>query len=276
MEVKNIIEDFEMKAIGGLAAAWELWERALLPSLLSGAGTWLGRIDDSVKLCNQIQKFYWRVIISVPDSCPKLALLCEPGMIDCHFRIWNEKCQLLLRIKMLDENALAKQVYRQAEENKWPGLGSEVREICKQIQIQDINKYSISKQEIQKAIYQAHYKAMMVLFENSKKLKDIKNDNFEGMQSYFNDKNLKNSRMKFKIRSKMVENIPGNFKNRFKYSEKGLNCVSCNTELNQDHCVICPDRAQLRAGLDMNNIDDVVTYFRRYLNNEKKKSSMSN
>jgi hypothetical protein len=34
MEVKAIIEDYEMKAIGGLAAAWELWERALLPSLL--------------------------------------------------------------------------------------------------------------------------------------------------------------------------------------------------------------------------------------------------
>ena len=49
MEVKAIIEDYEMKAIGGLAAAWELWERALLPSLLSGAGTWLGKIDDSVK-----------------------------------------------------------------------------------------------------------------------------------------------------------------------------------------------------------------------------------
>ena len=111
-------------------------------------------------------------------------------------------------------------------------------------------------------------------FQNSKKLKDIKEDNFRGMQAYFNDKNLSKSRMKFKIRTKMVENIPGNFKNRFKYSEKGLNCVSCNTELNQDHCVICPDRAKLRAGLDMNNIDDVVTYFRRYLTNEKKKSSI--
>ena len=116
---------------------------------------------------------------------------------------------------MLDENALAKQVYQQAEANNWPGLGSEVREICKQIQIQDINKYNISKQEIQKAIYEAHYKAMMVLFENSKKLKDIKNDDFRGMQFYFNDKNLTNSRMKFKICTKMVENIPGNFKKTF-------------------------------------------------------------
>jgi hypothetical protein len=44
--------------------------------------------------------------------------------------------------------------------------------------------------------------------------------------------------------------------------------------LTQNHCEICPDRAAMRAGLDMNNIDDVVTYFRRYLTNEKKNSSV--
>ena len=167
MEVKAIIEDYEMKAIGGLAAAWELWERALLPSLLSGAGTWLGKIDETVKLCNQIQNFYWKIICQVPESCPKLGLLCEPGMVDCKFRIYNEKCQLLLRIKRLDNKALAKQVYLQAEANGWPGLGSEVREICQEIQIQDLNKYEIEKQKIQEAIYEAHYKATLCLFENS-------------------------------------------------------------------------------------------------------------
>ena len=98
---------------------------------------------------------------------------------------------------MLDENALAKQVYQQAEANNWPGLGSDIGEICEQIQIQDVNKYNIGKQEIQKAIYEAYYKAMMALFENSKKLRDIKNNDFRGMQAYFNDKNLTNSRMKF-------------------------------------------------------------------------------
>ena len=41
-EVKSIIEDFQMQAIGGMMEAWELWERAMVPSLLSGAGTWFG------------------------------------------------------------------------------------------------------------------------------------------------------------------------------------------------------------------------------------------
>ena len=73
IEIKQIIEDFEMQALGGLAAAWDLWERALIPSLLSGCGTWLGDIEEAVKLCTSLQEFYWKTILKLPDSCPKLA-----------------------------------------------------------------------------------------------------------------------------------------------------------------------------------------------------------
>jgi hypothetical protein len=271
MEVKSIIEAYEMKAMGGLVAAWELWERALLPSLLSGAGTWLGRIEETVKLCNSIQYFYWRLVLNVPESCPKLALLCESNSIDMKFHIWNAKCQLLVRIKRLEEEALAKQVYKQAEDSGWPGLGEEVRSICEQIQIPDINKYEVQKQEIHDAIFEAHYSSMISQFSTSKKLQDIKDDNFRQMQEYFKDKNLSNARLKFKIRSKMVDRIPGNFKNRYKYSEEGLNCTDCMVELTQDHCVICPSRASLREDLDMSRLDDTVIYFKRYLAFEKTK-----
>ena len=77
------------------------------------------------------------------------------------FCIWNEKCQLLVRIKRLEEDALAKQVYKQAEENGWPGLGEEVRNICEHIQIPDINKYEIQKDQIQAAIFEAHYNSLI-------------------------------------------------------------------------------------------------------------------
>ena len=82
MEVKSIVETFEMQAMGGLMAAWELWDKVILPSLLSGAGTWLGNIKDTENLCNSLQNFYWRVILKVTESCPKLALKCETKMID--------------------------------------------------------------------------------------------------------------------------------------------------------------------------------------------------
>ena len=164
-------------------------------------------------------------------------------------------------------------IYKQAEENNWPGLGMEVKYICEQIQIEDINKYDVPKKEIQSEIFEAHYKSMLSQFETSKKLEDIKNDNFRQMQEYYKDKNLANARMKFKIRFKMVDKIPGNFKNKYnnKYNEEGLNCTECLTEMTQFHCTICPARATLREGLDMSSLDDTVIYFRRYLSQEKKK-----
>ena len=69
----------------------------------------LGQMDETVKLCNIIQYFYWRLILNVPESCPRLAILCESNAVNMKFRIWNDKCQLLARIKCLEEGALAKQ-----------------------------------------------------------------------------------------------------------------------------------------------------------------------
>ena len=69
----------------------------------------------------------------------------------------------------------------------------------------------------------------------------------------------------------MVDKIPGNFKNKYRFNEEGLNCTQCKVEFTQYHCTICPARAEMREGLDMNSLDDIVTYFRRYLLAEKKK-----
>ena len=51
LEIKAIVEEYQMQSIGGLMAARELWERALIPSLLSGAGTWLGECNEAIDLC---------------------------------------------------------------------------------------------------------------------------------------------------------------------------------------------------------------------------------
>jgi hypothetical protein len=191
-------------------------------------------------------------------------------MVDTKFRIFNEKCQLLLQIQRLDKEALARQIYEQAEEHDWPGLGRDVRAICEEIQIPDINKYSIDKKEIRSLIYEGHYKGMIKMFDQSKKLQDIKNDDFRTFQNYFHDKNLYNARLKFKIRAKMVENVPGNFKNCYKYNETGLNCHNCLVELSQNHLSVCPAREKFRDGLDMSKLDDMVIYVRRYLTDIKK------
>ena len=58
MEVRPIIEDFLMQAIGGMMAAWELWEEAIIPSLLSGSDTCFGKCQDTVYLCYDLHNFF--------------------------------------------------------------------------------------------------------------------------------------------------------------------------------------------------------------------------
>ena len=265
IEIRSIIEDYQMQAMGGLTAAWELWERALIPSLMSGAGTWLGDIAAAIKLCNEIQNFYWRSILKVPESCPKLSLLCEPNMTDFKWRVWEQKCLLLTQIKNLPDGSLAKIIQQEAELQGWPGLGREVKQICTNIGIPNINNHAVLKRDIQKAIKISHYDHMMGQFEGSKKLQDIKNDNFHQTQEYFKDKNLNNARMKFKIRTQMLEKIPGNFKSLYKSQVDGLKCNLCIEEMTQNHCKTCPERTSLRENLNLNSLDDLVIYFKHIL-----------
>jgi hypothetical protein len=274
IEVKSLIEDFTMQSIGGLVAAWELWEKALVPSLLSGAGTWLGVTKEAITMCDNIQNFFWRVVLDVPQSCPKVALQCETNMVGMKWRIFERKCLLLLQIQKLEEGVLARMVVEESDAKGWPGLAKEAREICEEINIPDINKYKtdVTKEMIKKAIAEMNNKAMMAEIEKSKKLDDIKNEEFTGIAEYFLDNNIQNARLKFKIRTHMVKHVPGNFKNKFRNKEDGLKCHYCTEiEMTQEHCVKCPGLEEMREGLDMSEMNDLVTFFKRYMKAESKK-----
>ena len=275
LEIKSIVEEYQMQAIGGMMAAWELWEKALVPSLLSGAGTWFGKKNckAAIDLCDKIQDFFWRIMLAVPESCPKLALRCEAGMIGMKWRIWEAKLLLLQRIKHQDKSVLCKQVYEEGKENGWPGLWGEVKEICEEVGIPDLNENYATKVMIKEAIFENHYENMKAELEGSTgKLADIKDEDFRKAQEYFNDKSIYTCRMAFKIRSKMVPEIPGNFKNKFRKKEgddvdSGLRCKYCTDGviMTQCHCLSCSAWEELRHGLDLTDIKDLVTFFRKML-----------
>ena len=108
-------------------SAWILWEKALVPSLISGAGSWFGNCTKAAELCDAIQQYFWRKILSVPNSTPKISIQAEMNAMAFKWRIWLEKCLLLRRIKMKEETPLAKKVYLQSIKNSWPGLGRDVK-----------------------------------------------------------------------------------------------------------------------------------------------------
>ena len=115
MEISSIMEEFQMQAMGGLMSAWEPWEKALIPSLLSSCVTWFGKCQTTVDIWHDLQNFYCREMLTVPESGPKIAFICEIRMICMKWRIWQEKILLLIRIKNHESEVLCKQVYEEGK-----------------------------------------------------------------------------------------------------------------------------------------------------------------
>ena len=96
-----------------------------------------------------------------------------------------------------------------------------------------------------------------------------KNDDFSQVQQYMLGKSVDNCRMAFQIRCEMVNDIKGNFKDKYKRlgGEAGLKCEDCSEDQiqTQSQCMICPHWEEIRRGLDLDSIDGVVTFFKSLL-----------
>ena len=97
-----------------------------------------------MNLCDNLQNFFWRVMLCVPESCLKVALKCETRMMGMKWRIWQEKILFILRIKKHEEGTLCKEVYEEGKRMGWPGLGQEVSLICDVLGIPDVNDVLVS------------------------------------------------------------------------------------------------------------------------------------
>ena len=63
-------------------------------------------------------------------------------------RIEKEKIMLINHVKQLNKETLARQVYNQQVENKWPGLAMETERICRRLNISNINTTPFEKDEL--------------------------------------------------------------------------------------------------------------------------------
>ena len=65
----------------------------------------------------------------------------------------------------------------------------------------------------------------------------------------------------------MIQEIPGNTKNKFKNNKEGLICGHCTSGeiMTQSHCMSCPAWTDLRIGLNLNEIKDMTTFFQKLL-----------
>ena len=58
MEIKTIIEDYRIHVVGGLKSGLDIWEMAIIPSLLNNAETWDEIDEESMIKLNYCVKMF--------------------------------------------------------------------------------------------------------------------------------------------------------------------------------------------------------------------------
>ena len=187
-------------------------------------------------------------------------------MLGMKWRVWQEKIFLLMQIRSHDTDTLCRLIYEEGKSRGWPRLGQEVTDICQKLNIPDVNDNLVPKSVVKEAIFAHHYSDMKEEVSKIKKLDPIKDQDFREVQHYFMD------------RSPMLEEIPGNFKNKFKNEKEKLKCQHCSEQqiLTQSHCVECPAWTEIKKDLDLTKIEDMVIYFLRLLNERVKSEKSEN
>ena len=189
----------------------------------------------------------------------------------------------VLRLQNMDSSVLARQVYEKQVQLGLPGLAKEVKDICEKLSLPDINLCKIGKEKVEEYIYYNHYKDMKEKMDDSKKLANIKHEDFTKEQVYMNSKSVDSCRTQLRIRLEMMDSFKDNFRSKYRTLDRGeadrdpgLQCGDCGQSRDsQSHCMVCPAWAEARERLNLACIGDMVVYYQRVLKgreeNEKKR-----
>ena len=262
-EMKTVLDDFRLQAIGGMMGAWDLWNLAVVPSLMNNCSTWIGMSSKLVEKLEAVQESFVRLMMEVPTSTPKVALRAETGLLSMKHRIWYEKINFVQVLRNLKEG-LAKEIYEQQLVQGWPGLAKEVKEICNEVDIPDANQVVISRKCLKLAFRNHDSKEIREKMLSYKKLDKIKNDDPTEAKDYMRKKSLADCRIIFRVRTEMID-IKDNM--RGKYKGKNINCETCDMKVaeSQGHVMVCSGYQELRIGRDMEQDGDLAAYFRDVL-----------
>ena len=112
-ETNSIMEDVRMMVVGGVLGAIDIWELALLPSLLNNSENWIMISDEDIKLLEDVQELFLRNVFAVPMSVPKPAACWDTAMMMVKMRIVKNKLIFVKYLSRLNEESLAKKAFKE-------------------------------------------------------------------------------------------------------------------------------------------------------------------
>ena len=105
MEVSAILDDFRIDTIGGMVAGLEIYELALLPSLLNNSDIWIDLTEESSSKLENLQNVMFRNLFGVPASTP--IPLLDVGCLKMKERIHKKKLNFLYHLRTMESESLA-------------------------------------------------------------------------------------------------------------------------------------------------------------------------
>ena len=265
LEIANIVNDWRSEAAGGMNTALLLWEACIIPSLLQGASTWVEISAKTLKKLNNLQNWFTRLILQVGPGTPLAALGWETGLMDMKLRIYKEKLSMILHLKDLEDESLASQIYREQVDKGWPGLAKEAKEICEELNIEDVNATTMTKSEFKRmmkgALDTRNETMLKEQATNKTKCRSIMQEDY-GKKEYMNEKKIEEVRLMFKTRVGLLP-FAGNFSHDKRFSKSNWLC-RCGMKENESHitsgsCQIYEDIWKDRG--DLRNDEELVKFF---------------
>ena len=129
-EIVNIVEDYRAQRVGGFLTALQLWESCVIPSLLYNCSCWVGMRKEEENTLGDCQDFFLRLALATGPGASKVALRADFSLRSMFIRVWKEKILLILRIRSLEDSALAKMMWKEQLDNNWPGPVIERKDLC--------------------------------------------------------------------------------------------------------------------------------------------------
>ena len=206
LELKSVIEDFRMHSLGGIKVGLEIFNLAILPTLLYNADTWVQIEDKTINRLESLQKTLLRSLLCVPTSTPGPAINWDTGFISVNYRVFQKKLLFLFHLKHLDETSLANEIFELQKKFNTPGFVNEGRRLLERFSLPNIidEKHPISrlqwKKMVKSAIHENYEKELKLQISTSSKLREgpMAAENFEE-KPYLTEMSMSDARMLFRI-----------------------------------------------------------------------------
>ena len=148
-----------------------------------------------------------------------------------------------MQIRSLSEETLARKIYEEQKKNNWPGLSKETKEICKTLNIEDVNETTQNAKEYRGMVTLALQVKDKTIIEDLAREKEkctkIMKECY-GKKDYFSNKKIKDVREMFQTRTGMLP-FAGNYSNDKRFSRTSWQC-RCNTAKEDEKHILdgCP------------------------------------